>query len=133
MKPTIQVLINENESGYIVIMEKNLGNDNHDMFGKQKEIRKFKTTEKQVFIETIEQAIITLLGEIGVIPYDNTKSALESAFDTLKSKYHKSIVVEDRYKDTKETIVYRENLLTIIIENGVLSMAQEVKVVDYYG
>ena len=131
MKPTIQVLINENESGYIVVMEKPLGKDNHDMFGKQREIRKFKTTEKQVFIDTVEQAVITILGEYGIIPYDNTEQSLESAFDTLKRTYHKTIKIVDRYKDTQETIVYRENLITIIIENNVLSMAQEIKVVDY--
>lgn len=131
MKPTIQVLINESETGYIVIMEKVLGNENHDMFGKQREVRKFKTTEKQVFIDTVEQVAITLLGEIGIIPCDNSKSALESAFDTLKSKYHKNIEIIDRYKDTKETIVFRENLITIIVENGVLSMANEIRMVDY--
>lgn len=131
MKPTIQVIINEDSSGYIVLMEKALGNENHDMFGKQREIRKFKITEKQVFIDTVEQVVITLFGEYGIIPYDNTKQALESAFDTLKRTYNKTIQIVDRYQDTKETIVHRENLITIIIEKGVLSMAQEIKVINY--
>lgn len=130
MKPTIQVLDNETGNGYIVVMEKELGIHNNDMFLKARETRKFKTTEKQVFIDMVESVVINILSEIGIIPYDNSESALESAFDILKRKYHKNIIIKDRYKDTKETIVYREPLLTIIIENGILSMAQEIEVVD---
>lgn len=125
------MIVNEDNNGYIVIMEKSLGLNNYDMFAKQKEVRKFKTSEKQVFIDTVETVVISLLEEFGIIPYDNTKGALESAFDTLKRKYHKTIKIVDRYRNTRETIVYREPLLTIIIEKGVLSMAQEVKVIHH--
>lgn len=131
MKPTIQVLNNDDQTGLIVVMEKVLGSDNNDVFLKQRETRKFKTTEKQVFIDTVESAVIKILEEYGIIPYDTTESALESALDTLKRKYKKNIEIVDCYKDTKERIVYRENLITIIIENGILSMANEIRVIDY--
>lgn len=129
-KPTIMVIPNDEQDGYIVIMEKDLGKENYDMFAKQKEIKKFKTSEQQVFIETIDMSIRELLNQFGIIPFDTTKSALESAFDTLKRKYGKNIRIEDRYKDTQETIVDRKDLITIILEKGVLSCANEVKVVD---
>lgn len=129
-KPTIMVIPNDEQDGYIVIMEKELGKENYDMFAKQKEIKKFKTSEQQVFIDTIDMSIRKILNQFGIIPFDTSKSALESTFDTLKRKYGKTIQIEDRYKDTKETIVDRKDLITIILEKGVLSCANEVKVVD---
>ena len=129
-KPTIMVIPNDEQDGYIVIMEKDLGRENYDLFAKQKEIKKFKTSEQQVFIETIDMSIRELLNQFGIIPFDTSKSALESAFDTLKRKYGKNIRIEDRYKDTQETIVDRKDLITIILEKGILSCANEVKVVD---
>lgn len=131
MKPTIQVIPNDENNGYIVFMEKELGRDNYDMFAKQKEIRKFKTTERQVFIEAIDMAIREILNQFGIIPFDITESALESAFDTLKRKYGKTIEIIDRYKYTKEIVVDRKDLITIILEKGILSCANEIRVVDY--
>ena len=129
-KPTIMVIPNDDLTGYIVIMEKDLGKENYDMFAKQKEIKKFKTSEQQVFIDTIDMSIRELLNQFGIIPFDTTKSALESAFDTLNRKYGKTIQIEDRYRNTEETIVNRKDLITIILEKGVLSCANEIKVVD---
>ena len=129
-KPTIMVIPNDDLTGYIVIMEKDLGKENYDMFAKQKEIKKFKTSEQQVFIDTIDMSIRELLNQFGIIPFDTTKSALESAFDTLNRKYGKTIQIEDRYRNTEETIVDRKDLITIILEKGVLSCANEVKAVD---
>ena len=129
-KPTIMVIPNDDLTGYIVVMEKDLGKENYDMFAKQKEIKKFKTSEQQVFIDTIDMSIRELLNQFGIIPFDTTKSALESAFDTLNRKYGKTIQIEDRYRHTEETIVDRKDLITIILEKGVLSCANEVKVVD---
>lgn len=130
MKPTIQVIPNEDMTGYIVIMEKDLGKDNNDVYAKSREIKKFKTTERQVFIETIDMAIREILKQFGIIPFDNTKSSLIVAFDTLKSKYNKSIDVIDRYEDIQKVVVDRQDLITAIIEKGVLSCANEVRVRD---
>lgn len=127
-KPTIMVIPNDDLTGYIVIMEKDLGKENYDMFAKQKEIKKFKTSEQQVFIDTIDMSIRELLNQFGIIPFDTTKSAIESAFDTLKRKYGKTIQIEDRYRNTEETIVDRKDLITIILEKGVLSCANEIRV-----
>lgn len=118
---------NDNYDGYIVVMEKNLSNIN-DLFTQQREIKKFKSNEKQVFIETIDMVIREILKQFGIIPFDTSESALNSAFDTLNRNYDKTIEIIDRYKDTKETIIDRQELITIIMENDILSCANEIRV-----
>lgn len=127
MKPTIQVIPNDDLNGYIVIMEKTLSGNN--MFDNQKEINKFKTTEKKVFIDAIDMAIRKILEQFGIIPFDNTKSALKSAFDTLNGNYGKKLEIVDRYKDLNN-VVDRQDLITIIIEDKVISCANEIIVKD---
>ena len=128
MKPTIQVIPNEDNTGYIVIMEKDMTTLHYDMFAQQQEMKKFRTTERKVFINTIDMAIRKILDQFGIIPFDTTEDALKSAFDTLKRKYGKTIEIIDRYNGIKGLVVDKENYITVIIENNILSCANEIKV-----
>ena len=130
MKPTLQVIPNEDNTGYIVIMEKNISNV-IDIYNRQKEITKFKSTELKVFTDTIDMVIREILKQFGIIPFNSSKSALESAFDTLNRKYGKTIEIVDSYAFVDETIIDKQDLITIILEKGVLSCANEVRVADY--
>ena len=131
MKPTLQVIPNEDNTGYIVIMEKDMNHLEYDIYAQQQEIKKFRTTERKVFIETIDMAIRKILDQFGIIPFDTSESALKSAFDTLNRHYGKTIEIIDRYDGIKGLVVDKENYITVIIENGILSCANEIKVVDY--
>ena len=130
MKPTLQVIPNEDNTGYIVIMEKNISNVT-DIYNRQKEITKFKSTELKVFTDTIDMVIREILKQFGIIPFNSSKSALESVFDTLNRKYGKTIEIVDSYAFVDETIIDKQDLITIILEKGVLSCANEVRVADY--
>lgn len=127
MKPTIQVIQNDEQNGFIIIMEKKLSNPN-DIYTTQKEMQSFTTTERKVFIRAIDMSFREILRQFGILPYDKSKSSIEAAFDTLKRKYNTTIEIVDRYKDTKETIVDREDYITVINENGILSCANEIVV-----
>lgn len=128
MKPTIQVIPNDENNGYIVIMEKDMNDLKYDMYAQQKEIKKFRTTERKVFIDTIDMAIRKILDQFGIIPFDTSESALKSAFDTLKRHYGKTIEIIDRYDGIKGLVVDKENYITVIVENGILSCANEIVV-----
>ena len=128
MKPTIQVILNDENNGYIVIMEKDMNDLKYDMYAQQKEIKKFRTTERKVFIDTIDMAIRKILDQFGIIPFDTSESALKSAFDTLKRHYGKTIEIIDRYDGIKGLVVDKENYITVIVEKGILSCANEIVV-----
>lgn len=97
-------------------------------YERTKEINRFAKTETKVLERAIEGDLRHFLQVNGIIPYDNSKSALESAFNALNEKGMRLEVI-DRYKNTREEIVGLENGMTIILDRYyVLSIAVEVRV-----
>ena len=101
------------------------------------EYQKAKVTESFINRETkvLEMAIETYLRQVlrenGVLPMDGSKSALERAFITLENN-GKAINIYDRYNETygERIIGQSSNLMTVIEEDGILSCAMEIEVVD---
>ena len=102
-----------------------------DLYDRSKEILRFVKQESKIMEQVLENDLRGFLMSYGIIPYDNSKSALNEAFDTLKSK-GKIIEIVDRNKKTKEEVVgVSENGMTVIVDRYyVMSIAMEIKVVD---
>lgn len=124
MKPSLYAINNDSGNGIIVVMEKDISNLN--VYDRQREIVKFHKTEIKTFQSFVEETTLTILNNLGIFIYDDTKSSLESAFDTLKRKLRKNLIIEDRYKDTKEKILYKGVGFTVIQEDNIISVANEI-------
>ena len=124
MKPSLYTINNDSGNGIIVVMEKDISNLN--AYDRQREIVKFHKTEIKTFQSFVEETTLTILNNLGIFIYDDTKSSLESAFDTLKRKLRKNLIIEDRYKDTKEKILYKGVGFTVIQEDNIISVANEI-------
>ena len=124
MKPSLYTINNDSGNGIIVVMEKDISNLN--AYDRQREIIKFHKTEIKTFQSFVEETTLTILNNLGIFIYDDTKSSLESAFDTLKRKLRKNLIIEDRYKDTKEKILYKGVGFTVIQEDNIISVANEI-------
>ena len=124
MKPSLYTINNDSGNGLIVVMEKDISNLN--TYDRQREIVKFHKTEIKTFQSFVEETTLTILNNLGIFIYDDTKSSLESAFDTLKRKLRKNLIIEDRYKDTKEKILYKGVGFTVIQEDNIISVANEI-------
>lgn len=124
MKPSLYTINNDSGNGIIVVMEKDISNLN--AYDRQREIVKFHKTEIKAFQSFVEETTLTILNNLGIFIYDDTKSSLESAFDTLKRKLRKNLIIEDRYKDTKEKILYKGVGFTVIQEDNIISVANEI-------
>lgn len=124
MKPSLYTINNDSGNGIIVVMEKDISNLN--AYDRQREIVKFHKTEIKTFQSFVEETTLTILNNLGIFIYDDTKSSLESAFDTLKRKLQKNLIIEDRYKDTKEKILYKGVGFTVIQEDNIISVANEI-------
>lgn len=128
MKPSLYTINNDSGNGIIVVMEKDISNLN--AYDRQREIVKFHKTEIKTFQSFVEETTLTILNNLGIFIYDDTKSSLESAFDTLKRKLQKNLIIEDRYKDTKEKILYKGVGFTVIQEDNIISVANEILLRD---
>ena len=74
------------------------------LYQKTKVIDKFVRQETKVLENCVENELRAIFCRFGINIQDNTESALNSAFDTLKTKYHKTINVVDLYANK---IMYR--------------------------
>lgn len=128
MKPVISVYYDDNANP-IVVLSKNIADlENYE---KARETRKFYTNEVKQLESTVEYLIIDILNELGVIPYDDTDEALESAFRKLYKDYGKTIKIIDEYENYKGKIVHRKLNQTCIEEDSELSIANKIVVCDY--
>lgn len=136
MKPKINIVYDgANSKTYIMSTEL----DTYNLFDRAKAIKRFIYQETKVLEILLENNLREILAHYGIIPQDNTESALKSAFDTLKGK---GITIEiiDRYKvfqnsnkdiaDVGLSVMgVSPNQMTVILEDeSILSCAMEIKI-----
>lgn len=135
MKPKIEVICEPNSKTYIMSTEL----DTYNLFDRAKAINRFIYQETKVLEIALENDLRNILASFGVIPCDNSESALNKAFDTLKGK---GITIEiiDRYKIFQQNdkdfadvglavMGVSPNKMTIILEDkSILSCAMEIKI-----
>lgn len=105
--------------------------DSNNMYERAKLINRFLTSECKVMERVLETDLRNFLREQGIVPQTMSESALNEAFDTLKSK-GKQITIIDRYKNASENIVgVSENQMTVIEESDFIGIAMEIRLEDY--
>lgn len=105
--------------------------DPNNMYERAKLINRFLTSECKVMERVLETDLRNFLREQGIIPQTMSESALNEAFDTLKSK-GKQITIIDRYKNASENIIgISENQMTVIEESDFIGIAMEIRLEDY--
>ena len=124
MKPVINIYY-ENENPIVVLSKEIKGLETYE---RVRETRKFYTSEVKQLESTVEYLIIEILSDYGVIPYDDTEEALESAFNKFYKEYHKQIKIVDVYENYKGKIVHKKLNQTCIEEDNELSIANKVVV-----
>lgn len=123
MKPVISVLYDENENP-IVVLSKNISNlSNYD---KARETKKFYTSEVKQLETMVEFIIIDKLNDYGIIPFDDSDEAFDSALSKLEKEHHLRVRIIDAYYDYKGKVVRRKLAQTCIEEDGELSIANKI-------
>jgi len=128
MKPKLDII--EKDSDHI-LYHLYCEFDSNNMYERAKLINRFLTSECKVMERVLETDLRNFLREQGIIPQTMSESALNEAFDTLKSK-GKQITIIDRYKNASENIVgVSENQMTVIEESDFIGIAMEIRLEDY--
>ena len=95
-----------------------------------KAITNFINRETNVLKTCVLNHLRQIVISNGIIPQDGTNEALERALHTLEDKCGKKVEYYNRYIDTKETIVGENHDMTVINEDGILSCAIEIEVIE---
>ena len=124
MKPIIE-LVKDNDST-IFVMSLNISD--LDTYSRAKAIDHFIYKDTKVLEIALENHLRDILRGYGIIPYDGSESALQEAFDTLKSKGIE-LEIRDRYYElyNERIIALSPNQMTVILESdNILSCAMEI-------
>ena len=128
MKPKLDIVEKDNDH---ILYHLYCEFDSNNMYERAKLINRFLTSECKVMERVLETDLRNFLREQGIIPQTMSESALNDAFDTLKSK-GKQITIIDRYKNASENIVgVSENQMTVIEESDFIGIAMEIRLEDY--
>ena len=128
MKPKLEII--EKDSDHI-LYHLYCEFDSNNMYERAKLINRFLTSECKVMERVLETDLRNFLREQGIIPQTMSESALNEAFNTLKSK-GKQITIIDRYKNASENIIgISENQMTVIEESDFIGIAMEIRLEDY--
>ena len=130
MKREPQILI-EDDTIFLTLDLKNL-----NLYQRGKAIRTFINSDTKIVEDYADNLIRAIMRRNGINIYGNDKSALQSAFDTLKSK-GKDIEVTDYYKDLDlercEIIATTKSQMTIVLEdNRYLNVGVVIKEKDLW-
>lgn len=131
MKPKLEI-IEKNNSSVIYHLWEDIGDLN--LYGRTKEIDRFLKSESKVMEKAISNEIRNILSDYGIIPSDESESALKVAFDTLNGK-GKGIEIVDRNKKAtgeQRVGISPNNMVAIVDRFYILSFAIEIKVVDLW-
>lgn len=129
IKPRLEI-IEKDDTHIIYLLSATFDEDN--LYERAKVINRFLTSESKMLEKVLETDLRHILLGFGIIPYDNSESALKHAFATLKRK-RKQIVIVDRYEDIlNEYIVgVSDNHMTVITEKGgYISISMEIRIED---
>ena len=97
-----------------------------------KAITNFINRETKVLETCIDTHLRHVLISNGIIPQDGSKECLERALNDFHYKCGKSFEITNRYINVKENIVgeSEKNQMTVINEDGILSCAIEIEVIN---
>ena len=129
IKPNLEII--EKDDNHIIYLLSTTYDENN-LYEKAKAINKFLTSESKMLEKYLETDLRHFLLVCGIIPSNNTKWALQKAFDTLK-RQKKRIVIIDRYKNVDEELIVgvSENEMTVICEKGgYISISVEIRLED---
>lgn len=124
MKPRIDIWQEEDSTIFVM----SLDISGLDTFDRAKAIDHFIYKDTKVLEIALENHLREILRGYGIIPYDGSESALEKAFDTLKSK-GMELEIRDRYYElyNERIIALSPNQMTVILESdNILSCAMEI-------
>ena len=124
----IKVIDGERPNTKIFIMSQNI--KGLSLYESSKAIDTFINRETNVLQTCISNYIRQVLISHSIIPQDGSESALNRAFNDFKYKYGKEFDITNRYIDTKETIVGEKDEMTVINEDGILSRAIEIEMIE---
>lgn len=127
MKAVIEIYDDE-QSTIVEISKKIVGQSRYERL---KSLVQFYTKEVKELENAIDYVILEIMSRYyGIVPTGTTKEDLISAIEIMKAKYGKTFIIEDRYQDTKEIVVHRAHKQTCIMDNDIVSIANEIKIVD---
>ena len=128
-KVKIDVLQGENENTLIFVMSQDIRG--LSTYESAKAITNFINRETKVLETCIDTHLRHVLISNGIIQ-DGSKECLERAINEFKYKHVKSFEITNRYINVKENIVgeSEKNQMTVINEDGILSCAIEIEVID---
>lgn len=95
-----------------------------------KAITNFISRETNVLKTCVLNHLRQIVISNGIIPQDGTNQALERALHELEDNCGKRVEYYNRYVDTKETIIGENHDMTVINEDGILSCAIEIEVIE---
>jgi len=97
-----------------------------------KAITNFINRETKVLETCIDTHLRRVLIANGIIPQDGSKERLLWALNDFRYKCGKSFEITNRYINVKENIVgeSEKNQMTVINEDGILSCAIEIEVIE---
>ena len=126
----IDILQGENENTLIFVLSQDIRG--LSTYERAKAINNFINKETNVLETCVDNHVRNVLAKYGCLPIDGSKSALKRAFSDLEYLHHKSIDIRNRYVEMQETIVgeNEKNKITVINEDGILSCAVEVEVIN---
>lgn len=129
-KTKIDILQGENENTLIFVLSQDIRG--LSTYESAKAINTFVNRETNVLETCVENHVRNVLMKYGCLPIDGSKSALKRAFDDLEQLQHKKIDIRNRYVEMQETIVgeNERNKMTVINEDGILSCAVEIEVIN---
>lgn len=126
----LDILQGENENTLIFVLSQDIrGLSTYDS---AKATNTFVNRETNVLETCVESHVRNVLAKYGCLPIDGSKSALKRAFEDLEQLHHKKIDIRNRYVEMQETIVgeNERNKMTVINEDGILSCAVEIEVIN---
>lgn len=90
-------------------------------------IKKFVNKAKPKLENLVDFHIRVILDNLGIKLYNDDKESIQRAFAELWYKYALKVGIEDIYRKN-ENIVWQKDLISVIYEDGVLSLANGIKV-----
>lgn len=132
-KVKLTILKGDSENSMIFIMNETI--KGQSAYFRAKTIDNFCKRETKVLEMAVEQHIRAILRQNKIVLEDGSNRAIEKALIQLENLQSggKAINIIDRYCDIENEVIVGESedgTITVVDENGVLSAALEVEVVD---
>lgn len=127
-KVELKVIDGETPNSKIFVLSQNI--KGFSLYDRAKAIHKFIGSETKVLEQALDNHLRQILIQHDIVPQDGSDNELQIALFNFKARWHKEFEIRNRYIDTKETIVGEQNQMTVIEEEGILSCAIEIEVVE---